>query len=609
MIEIEAPDGTIVEFPAGTPRDVMTQAMRRRYGSPQMQPEAAQAPQNDWQPDFEVTSTAPAPAAPPLPLPPPSPPRALGTGERIAQGLGDLPQGGAQFLTNMLPESMVSGVNRATEAVNNAPVIGPLTRALGMTPATREQITGQTMARERAYEDRRLASGDSLDNTDWGRLGGQALSSVGAGLLMAAPRTMAGAALSGAFSGGVQGGLQPVTNPNLDYGTAVAENAGISAGLGAVAGPVGLAIGRAIAPRVAPGSRELYQAGVEMTPGQMLGGRLRSVENTASSIPVIGGAIQNAQRRSIETFNRATANRVLRPLGASVPNDVPVGRELLQRVEDITSNAYNSAIARVTNFGPDAQFSQDLQRVAGRQFLTPQARQQFVAAMQQEILPLFNGPTLDGRTYQLIKSELGRLARAYQGSAAPAERGVAAALEDMQDVMKSLLMRRNPGVAWDFRAADEAYAGLIRMQTAASGVGAVDGVFTPAQLQNAVKRGDTSLRDTQFARGDALLQDFSDAGRSVLPSNVPNSGTADRALLAALLTAPATTAGLIDPITATAMGAAAGAYSRPGAQALARYLMARPGAVRQGAGDLVARSGAGYAVPLGALMLAPPVPQ
>lgn len=54
MIEVEAPDGTIVEFPAGTPRDVMRGAMQRRFGG-QMQVPAV----DTWQPDIEVTTTAP----------------------------------------------------------------------------------------------------------------------------------------------------------------------------------------------------------------------------------------------------------------------------------------------------------------------------------------------------------------------------------------------------------------------------------------------------------------------------------------------------------------------------------------------------------------------
>ncbi len=35
MIEVEAPDGTILEFPDGTPREVMLQAMRKKYSAPE----------------------------------------------------------------------------------------------------------------------------------------------------------------------------------------------------------------------------------------------------------------------------------------------------------------------------------------------------------------------------------------------------------------------------------------------------------------------------------------------------------------------------------------------------------------------------------------------
>lgn len=43
MIEVEAPDGTIVEFPDDTPRDVMQAAMAKRFGGPAAQPGMAQS--------------------------------------------------------------------------------------------------------------------------------------------------------------------------------------------------------------------------------------------------------------------------------------------------------------------------------------------------------------------------------------------------------------------------------------------------------------------------------------------------------------------------------------------------------------------------------------
>jgi hypothetical protein len=45
MIEVEGPDGTVIEFPEGTAPDVIKGVMQKRYGAPQaQQPEAAPAP-------------------------------------------------------------------------------------------------------------------------------------------------------------------------------------------------------------------------------------------------------------------------------------------------------------------------------------------------------------------------------------------------------------------------------------------------------------------------------------------------------------------------------------------------------------------------------------
>jgi hypothetical protein len=45
MIEVELPDGMIVEFPDGTSPDVMRQALQKRFGAPQAPQEAAPAPE------------------------------------------------------------------------------------------------------------------------------------------------------------------------------------------------------------------------------------------------------------------------------------------------------------------------------------------------------------------------------------------------------------------------------------------------------------------------------------------------------------------------------------------------------------------------------------
>ena len=78
------------------------------------------------------------------------------------------------------------------------------------------------------------------------------------------------------------------------------------------------------------------------------------------------------------------------------------------------------------------------------------------------------------------------------------------------------------------KAANTGWANFKRVQRAAGYVGTEDGVFTPAQLQAAVRAADRSKDKARFAEGTALMQDLSSAGKSVLGTKTPNSGTADR---------------------------------------------------------------------------------
>lgn len=84
-----------------------------------------------------------------------------------------------------------------------------------------------------------------------------------------------------------------------------------------------------------------------------------------------------------------------------------------------------------------------------------------------------------------------------------------------------------------------------------------------------------------------MMQDLSDAGRDVLPSSVPDSGTARRAITAAAaLGGGAEMFGHVDPYTATGLAAAMGLYTPVGTKAAEYALTRRPYNVNS-AGQLV----------------------
>lgn len=496
-----------------------------------------------------------------------TPPALERTGEpigrmgRFMQGLGDIPAGFEQFLANVIPDSAKSIVNRATEYGKAVPGLALTSQMVGQV-APREEANAKVTEREADYQARLKASG--VDGTDWARLGGQVVSSLPAAVIPGA-NTYLGAAGIGALTGAGLSGLSPVPNADDSYGYEAAKNAVMGGVGGAVGGVAGKALGSVIAPRIDQNVRTLADAGVELTPGQIVGGTARKIEDVATSIPIVGTGVANAQRRSLESFNRAVANEVLSPIGETVPKTTPAGRALIAQVDDAISNAYNTAHAKVKPFTPDRQFVQDFQTLKSVNTLFADEATYFRKFFNDQILPEMSGGPMNGQTAQRISSMLKREARQFSQSQDVAQQKLGAAFRETVDVFDDLLARTNPAVAPDIKKANAAFARLIRMEAATGSTGAAEGVFTAPQFQAAVRRSDMSPRKGEFARGRALMQNLSDPARAVLPSTVPDSGTPIRSAVG--LGAGALTSGMIDPaLAATYLGTTAlgrAAYSEP----------------------------------------------
>ena len=115
---------------------------------------------------------------------------------------------------------------------------------------------------------------------------------------------------------------------------------------------------------------------------------------------------------------------------------------------------------------------------------------------------------------------------------------------------------------------NKAYANFVRTERAGAFVGARDGVFSPSQLQTAVKTSDSSVRKKGFAEGAALGQDLSDPAVGVLGNTVADSGTAGRALMDMLMLKGGA-AHLANPAMYAALAASPLLYSRAGS----RYML------------------------------------
>ena len=561
MIHARMPDGTILRFPDGTADDVVDRA--------------AQAHLRQSQPP--------------------------GAGERFAMGAGDIARGIEQIGARAIERGRGGWLNRL---LRSSPEVAANMDAAAQVvpPPTAAGTDARIQQREAEYQARRGPDA----GIDWMRMGGNAAVSLPVALMTPAGAGLGGAIASGALQGAALSGLQPVTAG--DFAETKRAQLETGAMFGAAGGAAGNMLGRALSPRPAPGARALSDAGVELTPGQMIGGAAQRIEDRLTSVPVVGDTIRTAQRRGVESLNRATASRVLREIGEEVPDNMPVGREMVEHVAQRTGRAYDDAISRVRPFGPDQQFAQDM-AAAARQFVTPARRQAFMQFLRENVVSRMRGGQIDGDTFKQVDSVLGQLVRSARSTTNLADREVGEMAQVIQRGLRDLAARTNPQAAPAIRAADAAYAANVRLQAAAGGVGARDGVFSGPQFAAAVRANDPSLRHNAYARGNALLQDISDPAASVLPSTVPNSGTPERMMLAALLGGAGNAAGFVSWPALAAGAAGAASYTRPATQILQAILMRNPSMAARLSGNALARSGGALTAPLAAALLAPSPPQ
>ncbi len=473
--------------------------------------------------------------APPIPdLAMPAAREAPGFSERFLHGAVDPIVGGAQLLNRAIPQSFDPYGERLSP----------------------EGYDRMLQAREGAYQAERGPDA----GIDWARMGGNIAAT--APLAAMAPATIPGAAMAGAGTAA----LMPAERPG-NFWTQKALQTGVGGAGGAAGGAVAKLVGRLISP--SDDVLALTREGVQPTPGQSLGGWFGRIEESAMSAPVAGHAIRSARDRAATQFNKAAYNRALAPLGKRFQGEV--GHEGVAQVRKTIGNEYEKLMPDLV-FKADQPFADDLQVVLNRatEDLPETMARRLVKTVNDKLLDRMDIDTISGAKLKGIESELSRLGRKFTGSNSADDRLYGEALDDVLTAVRSSLERNNPAAREQLRALNTGWANFVRIRDAASRPGNVDGVFSPAQLQQAVRAQDKSVGKGAFGEGRALLQDLSRPGKNVLSQKVPDSGTPERALAAAALE------GSLAKEVALAAPLAWTAYSRPGQALLSGALTRRP---------------------------------
>ena len=405
---------------------------------------------------------------------------------------------------------------------------------------------------------------------------------------------MAGAVLSGALSGA----MQPVTQTN-NFWKQKAQQTAVGAGAGGLMGLGGKVLGGAIAPQFRADAQKLLDAGVDLTPGQMAGGLGRHLEEGGKSIPIGGNFIRGAELRTVDSFNRATVNQALKPIGVEVSKNLS-GRELIAAGQDELNKAYNKLLPTLT-FHADNDFVNSLSGLdatAKSLAMPPAQQQQWEKILNERFIDRLDpAGKMDGERLKQVDSELSRFADNYGKSTDAAQRDVGFMVRQLRGEIRDALERQDPSKTGELQKINTAYAAFTRIEAAANSAPTQEGRFTPGQLLAASKAGDASTRRRSFARGDALMQEWGQSAQNVIGNKLPDSGTAGR--LGARELVEGAVGGYIDPRIAMGMAAPVLPYSKAATQGLNWYVQnqapwraALGGAVRG-----VAR-GAGPAAPL-----------
>jgi len=481
----------------------------------------------------------------------------------FAQGLMD-PAVAATQIGARLPSNM-EGMNAFTMGfMPGMDGVGPM----GVSSAEFDQQLKQDEAN---YQARRKVEGD--EGIDWDRLGGQVAGTAPLMAMAPVPATIGQATGIGIGTGALSGLLSPVTNGGEDFWKEKGKQVGINVAGGLVGGPLAYGASRVVQPQTDKVVKALMERGITPTPGQILRGGWQRAEEKLTSVPVLGDLIKNSQRRAVQDLNRAAYDSALDNIGTKASG--AVGREGVEEVKRTIQGAYDKLLPKL-KLVPDDQLLSEVESALGRAAMVPDAvKQQARDFFEQQVTNRLRetGGVIDGNTFKGIESEFARVASKMKADPRYDVNRMGEALDDVLGALRQNLDRSNPEFAGELAKINRAWAEYARIRDAAGRTGATDGVFSPAQLQAAVRAGDKSKGKDAFARGTALGQDLSDAAVDVLGQAYPDSGTPGRIFAGAL---GAGGLGMVNPLIPMGVGAAALPYTSVGQRLAAALLTQRP---------------------------------
>jgi hypothetical protein len=401
------------------------------------------------------------------------------------------------------------------------------------------------------------------------------------------------------------------------------------AAIGAGAGIAGGVIGQRLLGGLGSAARGVQNAnvgylrgqGVPLTVGQAVGGSgrlgatIKNVEDALTSVPGVSSIVNARRMEGLGAFNQAAMRQAGAPAGIEVN---ATGAQGMEQLRQGIGPAYDRALGGAQINTQDPNFLQELQQVVNAANAIPPvngAREAAATALDSRLMGATDPDTgiISGRGFQEAYRGLGRTSRERANSDYGHE--VGQVMRQGQNVLADALDAQNPGALEAFRSANSANRNAnVIAQALDKAKNQGDELFTPAQINTADAMSARRLEGPMAsAAGDRPFFDLARAGQEILPSKLPDSGTATRGLVGASLIGGIGGAGVGSAFGDAGTGAQTGlgltlllaaGGSRPAQRAMVAALTRRPDAMRI-IGNTIARNagiggwtGAGALTPL-----------
>lgn len=355
-------------------------------------------------------------------------------------------------------------------------------------------------------------------------------------------------------------------------------------------------VGKAAQGVTDPAVRYLRDANIPLTTGQTLGGVAKGIEDRATSVPFVGDIINRRRMEGLDAFNNKAFQDAGRTIGYTPET---IGKTGVDDLMNATGRAYDDATAGVS-VPNDQQFFDDLVTVQQQKMALPdELYPRFDRLMENHTNPIDLTGVMTGEQFQRAMRGL-KTARGKAGTVAGEfEQPYRDAVSSGMDAFEGLMTRGGgDDVVRGLSDADTAYRNtkILEDATQRAKGGSQSGetyTFTPSQLQMSVQKSQRRYPS------DTPLENLADMGQQVLPSQIPDSGTAGRAFqMAAPAALGAGVGGYADgaegAMTGTGLGLGAtlallAGGSRVSQKALTAALADRPEAILR-AGELIANN-------------------